>query len=207
MTAPPVDETMIDDGMNIEPSMEDLSAPAPVEEEYDPYAPENIRASAQKIMSQGGTYKDVQEFMATAKMLQELESTGQPEVKPLNASQRKEKNNAESAMKDIQGMREALARDSNASLKSNLPGGSLTERLTGTTDYSASRKNVVDAIARLRSGAAITEDEAKRYMALLPASFDTPEDANDKLTRLEDLLYSFTYPDGGAEADLSSLGL
>jgi hypothetical protein len=183
--------------------MDDAEFTTPNETENDPFSPDNLKTAVASILSQGGTMKDVTEFMSVAKTVGELTKDTKP--KALNASQRKEKNNAISALKDIGSIRQLLSADGSSALKSSLPGGSLTQRLTGTTDYSAAKKNVVDAIARLRSGAAITPDEAKRYMQLLPASFDTPQDANDKLDRLEELLYSFTYPEGGAETDVESL--
>lgn len=205
----PIDE-MGGMGMdNVEPTPEDImNTPEMTPDEYDPFAPENLKSSIQQILSQGGKMKDVSEFLSTAKMINELTGSEAEKAKPLNASQRKEKNNAESALRDIQGIRQAISGDSSSAFKAGLPGGSFTQRLTGSADFAASQKNVVDAISRLRSGAAITEDEAKRYMALLPGRFDSAEDANLKLDRLEELLYSFTYPEGGAEVDIqSSLGL
>jgi len=212
-TVPNQDETTVDEsvapegvdtlpltagGMNAA-SLAEETAPTT----NDPFSPENVQANVQKILAQGGKMKDVSEYLAIVKTMGEM--GGKEKAKPLNATQRKEANNAISALKDIKGMRSELAKDSSASLKSSLPGGSLTQRATGTTGYAASKKNVVDAIARLRSGAAITEDEAKRYMALLPASFDTPADANEKLDRLEELLYSFTYPEGGTGTSVEDL--
>lgn len=171
-------------------------------QDTNPFSPANVEANVQQILAQGGDFKDVAEYMGIVESMQKL--TGST-AKPLNATQRKEANNATSALKDIQSMREALSQDASASLKSSLPGGSLTQRLTGTSNYATGRQNVVDAIARLRSGAAITEDEAERFMRLLPGSFDNAEAANQKLTRLEELLYSFTYPEGGTGDDIQSL--
>jgi hypothetical protein len=168
------------------------------QEDNNPFSAANAQATVQDILARGGTLKDVSEYMGIVSAMQKL--NGEGAKKPLNASQNKEKNNAISAIKDIQGMRDALKKDSSASFKSSLPGGSLTQRLTGTSGYATARKNVVDSIARLRSGAAITEDEAKRYNAMLPNSFDDAEAASAKLDRLEELLYSFTYPEGGSSA-------
>lgn len=167
-----------------------------------PYSPANIEANVQRIMQQGGDQKDIAAYLSNVKTIQELTGGTGGKKKDLNASQRKEANNARSALKDIGNIRAELARDSGGTFKAALPGGSFTQRLTGTTGLAASQKNVVDAIARLRSGAAITEDEAKRYMALLPSRFDSAEDANGKLDRLEELLVSFTYPEGGGSGTL-----
>jgi hypothetical protein len=109
----------------------------------------------------------------------------------LTQTQQQFQNNALSALRDIGNIRQIIQQDPTTALRAGIPGGSLAERVTGTGEFAAARRNVVDAIARLRSGAAITEDEARRFSALLPAAFDTPELAQSKLDRLEMLLGSF----------------
>lgn len=173
----------------------------------DPFSPDNLRTAVAAILSQGGKMKDVTEYLSVAKSLNDLTGSATTKPKALNSTQLQQKNNAVSALKDIKNIRTELANDGEAALKSSLPGGSFTQRLTGTTGYTAAKKNIVDVIARLRSGAAITPSEAQMYERQLPGSFDSPEEASKKLDRLEELFTSFTYPDGGATADLSSLGI
>lgn len=51
--------------------------------------------------------------------------------------------------------------------------------------YKAAEKNVIDVIGRLRSGGAITEDEAKSFEALLPQMWESDATRISKLDRLE----------------------
>lgn len=155
-----------------------------------PYTKENLMADLQRDPQNSMKYL---EYYAT---LDELFNR-QEETKPLNATQQQQSNNAISALQDIQLIRSELQRDPKIALKANLPGGSLTERLTGSTNFEAARKNIGDVLARLRSGAAISNDEYVRYVKLLPSSYDKPEDANNKLNRLEQLLGSFAFEANG----------
>jgi hypothetical protein len=162
-----------------------------------------LQQAALQALSAGDT-KGLDRIMKVAALFEkfsEMQGGADDGDDGLNATQKKDKNNALSALKDIDLIQEQIRSDSGAVLKSKLPGGGFTQRLTGSSQIAAAQENVVDAIARLRSGAAITEDEAKRYMSLLPGSFDTPEAASDKLIRLKELLTSFTYPSGGGGED------
>lgn len=71
--------------------------------------------------------------------------------------------------------------------------------------YQAARANLIDLIARLRTGAAITESEAKRFEGLLPSSFDTDETARFKLNQLRqnfsDVMSKQAAEGGGDDVD------
>lgn len=56
----------------------------------------------------------------------------------------------------------------------------------GPMQYEALRKEVVDAISRARSGAALTKEEAERYESAIPGSFGIRYWGNIKLNGLED---------------------
>lgn len=112
----------------------------------------------------------------------------------LNATQQQQANNANSALADLQTVAQEIQNDPSVIFKDAIPGGSLARGLTGTTNYDAAKENIVDVIARLRSGAAITEDEAKRYMSLLPSPGDSQDAAMQKLMRLNNLLQGFANP-------------
>jgi len=168
----------------------------------DPFDPSNVQANAQAILQQGGTLKDVGDYLATVKAYQALTT---PSGQNLNASQQQQANNAISGLQDIQSLSEMLSKDPSLTLKSALPGGSITQRLAGTTDYEAAKNNIVDVISRLRSGAAISASEEKLYKSLLPAAGDSAESANSKLSRLANLLNSFANPQGGGGSDVTDL--
>ncbi len=126
-----------------------------------------------------------------------------PSAKPLNATQLQQANNANSGLGDLQTIAQEIQQDPSVLIKDAIPGGGIARRLTGTNNYEAAKQNVVDVISRLRSGAAITQDEANRYMGLLPGATDTAESATQKLQRLGALLSSFANPQA-AQPDLTS---
>lgn len=168
----------------------------------DPFAPENVQANVQAILQQGGKQKDVADYLSNVEAYQKLTT---PSTKALNATQQQQANNANSALQDIQSLSEMLAKDPSLALKSALPGGSITQRLAGTTDYEAARNNIVDVISRLRSGAAISASEEKLYKSLLPSAGDTQESANSKLQRLTNLFYGFANPNESSGSDVTDL--
>lgn len=168
----------------------------------DPFSPENVQANVQSIMSQGGTMKDVSDYLSNVKAYQDLTTSS---AKPLNSTQQQQANNANSGLSDIQSLSDMLSKDPSLTLKSALPGGSIVERLTGTTDFDAAKSNIVDVISRLRSGAAISATEEKTYKSLLPAAGDSAESANSKLQRLTSLLSSFANPQSSGGSDITDL--
>lgn len=171
----------------------------------NPFDPANVQASVAQIVANGGTLNDVSKFLSIASALQSLQP---PQQKPLNATQQQQANNAVSALGDLGTLANAIQTDPNVVLKDALPGGSLARGLTGTTDYDTAKQNIVDVIARLRSGAAITQDEANRYMSMLPAPGDSQQSAINKLQRLQSLLSAFANPQPASSASdlISALG-
>lgn len=172
--------------------MDESSIPNEAPLSTSPFAPENAQANVERILAAGGKAKDVNEYLSLVEALSGL--TAGPEPKALNATQLQQANNANSALTDIQALAEEIDRDPNVLRKAAVPGGGLARSLTGTLGFDAAKKNVVDVIARLRSGAAITEDEARRYMSLLPGFTDNRDTAMQKLQRLNSLLQSFSNP-------------
>lgn len=168
----------------------------------DPFAPENVQANVQAILQQGGKQKDVAEYLSNVDSYQKLTT---PSGSNLNATQQQQANNANSALSDIQSLGSMLAKDPSLTLKSLLPGGSITQRLTGTTDYEAAKNNIVDVISRLRSGAAISASEEKLYKSLLPSAGDTQASANSKLQRLTNLFSGFANPGTSSSPDVTDL--
>jgi hypothetical protein len=90
-------------------------------------------------------------------------------------------------------MSSEIGRDSSVAAKAALPFDSLTNRVTGAGQFEASRRNIVDALARLRSGAALTENEMQNFGQLTPTSFDSPEDVQAKLQRLKAIFERTAY--------------
>lgn len=168
-----------------------------VEQGGSPYSQQNLMSDIQRDP------KNAQEYIKYYASLQDV--FAQPEAakeKPLSATQQQQSNNAISALNDLQTIRDELKRDPSVAAKANLPGGSFSQRLTNSGNFEASRKNIGDVLARLRSGAAITDSEYKRYVALLPSAFDSKDVANNKMARLEQLLTAFANPRGTDSASL-----
>jgi hypothetical protein len=167
-----------------------------------PFSPQNVESSVKQIISNGGTLKDATDFLSLADAIQKMQAPASSAK--LNSTQLQQANNANSGLSDLQSLAQQIQSDPSVLLKDAVPGGSIVRRLTGTNSYDAAKQNVVDVIARLRSGAAITPDEAQRYMGLLPGIGDTPQSATDKLQRLQSLLSSFANPEA-AQPDSSDL--
>lgn len=151
-----------------------------------PYSADNLMADLQRDPQNAEKYIDL--FTTFQKLF------APPEQKPLNATQQQQSSNALSGLEDINLLSSEIGRDPNIALKNSLPGGGFTRRLTGATQYEAARQNVADVIGRLRSGGAINTDEERRFLSLLPQPGDSPQSANQKLSRVSSLLQRFAYP-------------
>lgn len=123
-----------------------------------------------------------------------FELTAQAEPKPLNATQQQQSTNALSALNDLSMIESEVARDPSVAGKASLPFDSLSNRFTGAGEFESAKNNIVDALARLRSGAAITDFEFENFSRLLPQTFDSPELVQSKVARLRDLFTRFANP-------------
>jgi len=162
--------------------------------QQDPYPKANLLQDIQRDPANADKY------LAYYKNMQDIFA---PATDKLNATQIQQANNSTSALSDISTVIQAVQNDPSVLLKDAIPGGSIARGLTGTTDYDAAKQNIVDVIARLRSGAAITQDEANRYMGLLPKLGDSQQSAVNKMGRLQSLLTAFANPQS-AQPDLTS---
>jgi hypothetical protein len=161
-----------------------------------PYSLEAAQADIARDPKNMDQYMKLYEFM-----------NPEPKQKAPNATQISQANNAASALTDIQLLRDTLSNDSSVLTKAAIPGGSIARGLTGTTDFETARQNITDVIGKLRSGAALTNGEAARYLAMLPKFGDSQKAAMNKLDRLETLLSRYANPQGAAAdtTDLQSL--
>lgn len=118
-----------------------------------------------------------------------------PEVE-MGAEEQKRALTAQSGLDSLSVLEETLATDPGAFQRQALPNPfGITGRLTDTADIRAATDNVVDVIARLRSGAAITEDEARRFATRLPLPGDSVDVAARKIAGVRAELESFINPD------------
>lgn len=181
----------------------DLSS-ASLPEQTSPYDVQNIEANVQKIIAAGGKAKDVQDYLSIASVVNEMKAKANPQGKALNSTQLQQANNAQSGIDSLQTIANIIGQNPNAPKLASLPGGSLTQSLTGTGKYQTAIANATDVIGRLRSGGAINADEEKRFRSLLPASFDDSETINYKLNALGGLFQRFANPEA-AQPDAASL--
>jgi hypothetical protein len=150
-----------------------------------PFAPENLQDSVQQILSNGGSLKDAAEFVSLAEALMGIQSAGQPKQKPMSAEGAKVTSNAQLGLQALDDFEGITASNPSALRNSVIPGrtiaGGVLGRALGTQELDAARQQIVDVIARLRTGAAITNDEAARFTQFLPVAADSPETQQQKL--------------------------
>lgn len=189
-------------------SSTDATGGNPTQAQSDPtngfgVTPEQIQQAMVQAVQSGNT----KQLANLTQLYGAMQSTAKSsQGKALSATQATQANNAVSGLSDLQAIKNTIQKDPGTIWKDALPGGSIARGLTGTTDYEAAKQNVVDVISRLRSGAAITADEAKRYMGLLPAPGDSQSSALNKINRLNQLLSGFANPQASAGgSDMASL--
>ena len=110
--------------------------------------------------------------------------------KPLTAQQQKDKNNAESGLRNIYAIETILQEDPLAAYKAAIPGS------PGARTFQAARKEAGDVLTRLRTGAALNEEEMRFYQSQLPQPFDSAETIQYKLKIFKDLFSQFINPVG-----------
>ncbi len=97
----------------------------------------------------------------------------------------KDLNTAKSASTSLDQLDKILQGDPNKLAKAMLPGA------IGARDYEAAARNVLDGIARLRTGAAMSKNEESFYRAYLPSVLDPPDVKLQKIQQLRDYFESF----------------
>lgn len=161
---------------------ENLSTP------NSPFAPQNLESAIAQIFANGGTLEDASKFASLAQAIQKMQESGQVKQKPMSAEAAKVTSNAELGLRALDDLETTIAQDPNALRNSVIPGrgvaGGILGRALGTQELDAARQQVVDVIARLRTGAAITNDEAARFTQFLPVAADTPDVQAQKLNYL-----------------------
>lgn len=174
-------------------------------QDTDPYSAANVQATVKSIIAQGGTQKDVAEFLNNAKTVNDLTAT--KATKPLSAEASKTIANANSGLSSLATLSDTINK-SGVPKATLLPGrglfGGLVGNAAGTSQYDTAAKNISDVITRLRSGAAITDQEAAFYNSQLPQAFDSPETVQEKLGIFKDLFTSVANQTGSAGTDLQS---
>lgn len=175
----------------------------------NPFDPANIEANIAQIMTNGGTTKDVNEYLSIVKTIQSLKPSSS--TKPMSAEAAKSQSNALAGIEAINDFRSAITQDPSAFRNTILPGRSLfggaVGNALGTGNIDAASQQIIDVIARLRTGAAISREEEARFKQFIPRPGDSQEVREQKLGYLERQFKRVAQDMVGApsENDLTSL--
>jgi hypothetical protein len=153
--------------------------------------------------------QNIRQMMAIA-MLADLKSTGGKRITQLKtvtdmlqpkltAQQTKDKNNAESGLRALDTVVTEMQSNPLALYLAALPGN------PGARKFETAKKEAADVITRLRTGAAINENEEKFYKSQLPRAFDGAETINYKINLLRELFNRVANPQSGAGLDVGNL--
>jgi hypothetical protein len=156
-----------------------------------PFSGANIETNVQKILANGGTMKEVTEYLNIVKTMQALQPSG---GKPMSSEAAKTLTNAKAGVQAIADFEASINNDPGAFNRTNLPGSGFLDDLTGgrvsgalgTSEINASSQQIVDVLARLRTGAAISKNEEARFKTYIPLPGDPPEVRQQKLGYLRD---------------------
>lgn len=152
---------------------------------------QQLYEAAQRALDAGDS-KSYATLIAMAENAMKFESAGQE--KPLSAEASKVMANAQSGLTSLDQVRSMLQSDPSLLGKTAVPFreqlGGLGAAALGTSSYDTAARNIADVITRLRTGAAITQNEESFYKSQLPQPFDPPETIQQKLQMFEDLFSS-----------------
>lgn len=177
------------------------------EVDQSPFALGNIETNVKSILAQGGTMKDVSEYIANAKSLNELTS-GSKDSKTQEAAQKK----ITTASQAISQLEKLFGE---AGGGQGL--GGFAQRLLGRAKqnpnveaYDKLRKTAAVSLARaLGETGPLSDLDVKTYVDALPDVTDSPEAAEIKIRELKTKLQSMGESPGGDDisTQLQSLGL
>lgn len=200
-------QTMPTSVQNIDP-LSQIADGTPTPEDNNPFAPENIQNSVRQILANGGDMKDAAGFVSLAEALQKVQGAGQAKTKPLSAEASKVVSNALTGIQALDDFQGAIEQDPSVLAKRVIPGrgaaGGLLGGLLGTRGADAAAAQIVDVIARLRTGAAITNEEARRFETFVPQASDPEDVRQQKLGYLRNQFMMIANRSGSDSTDLMS---
>lgn len=162
------------------PPMPEMSADPSVNPEVtpddSPFSPANIERNVAKILKSGGTMKEVSEYLAIADKMSSL----RPSQKPLSSEAAKTLTNAQTGLSALDDFESAVTKDPGAFARTTIPGTGVLDNISGgrvgsalgTSGIDAASQQIIDVIARLRTGAAISKSEEARFKQFIPRPGD-----------------------------------
>lgn len=185
-TNPMMNDTMGQDYQNTG----DLSS----QENQNPYPRENLMYDIQRDP------KHADEYIKLYQQYQEIFPEGGSD--PLSAEASKIVSNANIGLQALNDFQGAISQDPSVLSKRIIPGrgllGGAVGGALGTSGADAAAQQIVDVIARLRTGAAITNDEAKRFEQFIPQAGDPAAVQAQKLNYLRSQFQAVASRTGGS---------
>lgn len=124
--------------------------------------------------------------------------------KPLSAEASKVISNANSGLTSLDQLN-SMIQNGGVPKGTLIPGrdlfGGAGAAALGTSSYDTAARNIADVITRLRTGAALTEQEEAFYKSQLPQAMDPPETVQQKMNMFRDLFNSVASRSGTAGTD------
>lgn len=117
---------------------------------------------------------------------------------------------ATSGSSALQSLASQLSQDEGVLTRTTIPGqnlpivGGLISNIAGTGEYKATAQNVLDALARARTGAAMTKQEEAFYERMLPRAGDSEQTVQAKIATLQEAFAPFLNYTGTGATDLTS---
>jgi len=117
---------------------------------------------------------------------------------------------ATSGSSALQSLASQLSQDEGVLTRTAVPGqnlpiiGGLISNIAGTGEYKATAQNVLDALARARTGAAMTKQEEAFYERMLPRAGDSEQTVQSKIATLQEAFAPFLNYTGTGTTDLTS---
>lgn len=157
---------------------------------YSIFSPDVASEVVKAIAAKGGTTKDIQEYLSIVDALSSVTASGS--TKPLSTAASDAVANSQAGLQSLDTIDQLLAADPSLQQKEGIvqianPFG-ITSRITGTGTYDAALEQAKDVIARMRTGAAISASEEKRFTAMLPQAADDAATARYKIGILRQML-------------------
>lgn len=183
--------------------MPGAQAPEASQAQQNPYSRENLLADIQRDPQNAQDY--IQYYAALQEVFNPVPE--EPEAGYGRPSAEKYALGT-SGLQSIDTLESMLAQDPGAISRNATPGqdlpvvGGLISRATGTGEYRAIAQNIIDSIARARTGAAMRPEEEAFYTRLLPRAGDDPATIQAKIAQLKQALLPFvSYKGGGNQLE------
>jgi hypothetical protein len=164
--------------------------------------PNNAAKNIETILSQGGTMKDVNEYIGLITALQKLRPQQSKPQAPFGRPGAQLYSQASTGLQSLSEIERMLGADSslpgkNATPGQKLPGvGGLVSRAAGTNEYRAAAYNILNSIARINTGAAMPpSEEAFYFRTYLPQPGDPPQAIQAKMNNLRAFFEPIAYYD------------